>query len=41
MCIRTIYVWEAMKLALRDLDAYVADSPAMTAITASDLLDDA
>ncbi len=32
---------EAMKLALRDAEAYVADPAAMTAISADDLLDDA
>jgi len=33
-------MWEAMKLAFRDVDAYVADGPAMTEITSADLLDD-
>lgn len=32
---------EAVKLALRDAESYVADSDHMTAVTASDLLDDA
>ena len=32
-------MWEAMKLAFRDVDAYVADGKAMTAVTSEDLLD--
>ena len=32
-------MWEAMKLAFRDIDAYVADGNAMTEITSADLLD--
>jgi len=33
--------WEAMKLALRDAEAYVADLRYMSDVTAADLLDDA
>ena len=33
--------WEAMKLAFRDTDAYVAEGTHMSEVTASDLLDDA
>ncbi len=32
-------MWEAMKLAFRDVDAYVADAPFMDEITSTDLLD--
>jgi len=32
-------MWEAMKLAFRDIDAYVADGKAMTHVTSTDLLD--
>jgi gamma-glutamyltranspeptidase/glutathione hydrolase len=31
-------MWEAMKLAFRDIDAYVADGNAMTEVTSADLL---
>ncbi|MCL4151301.1 UNVERIFIED_CONTAM: hypothetical protein GTU68_025574 [Idotea baltica] len=31
-------MWEAMKLAFRDIDAYVADGNAMTEVTSTDLL---
>ena len=31
-------MWEAMKLAFRDVDAYVADGNAMTGVTSADLL---
>jgi len=34
-------MWEAMKLAFRDVDAFVADPNAMQQVTAEDLLDDA
>lgn len=32
-------MWEAMKLAFRDVDAFVADGNAMTEVTSADLLD--
>lgn len=33
-------MWEAMKLAFRDIDAYIADGSAMKDVTSSDLLGD-